>query len=280
MNGPIVDLHTHTTCSDGSLSPGELLALAAERGIQMLSITDHDTLAAYDVLVDAPRTGPRLIPGLEISALWQRRDVHILGLNVDPASQTLRERLRGQQSARERRAQRIARRLARRRLPATLEGARRYAGEGVIGRPHFAAYLVELGIVPDVATAFKKYLGAGKVGDVRTQWPSMHEVIGWIEQAGGVPVLAHPAKYGLTATRLRGLVADFKRCGGVAIEVVSGLQQDAQTRGLAKLCREAELLASRGSDFHHRDQRWADLGRGPALPRSVQPVWSRFGDIG
>jgi predicted metal-dependent phosphoesterase TrpH len=164
-------------------------------------------------------------------------------------------------------------------LPDTLAGARRHAGDGVIGRPHFAACLVELGVVPDVATAFRKYLGAGKVGDVRTQWPSLHEVTEWIDEAGGVPVLAHPAKYGLTATRLRLLIADFKRHGGTALEVVSGLQQEAQTRVLAKLCADNELLASRGSDFHHRDQRWADLGRGPALPRSVQPVWSRFGDV-
>ncbi|MFK7886287.1 MAG: PHP domain-containing protein [Gammaproteobacteria bacterium] len=276
MTGPNIDLHTHTTCSDGSLSPVELLQFAVERGVEMLSITDHDTLAAYSDALGQVPDAPMLIPGLEVSAAWQRRDVHILGLNVDLSDTRLREPLMLQWQARKRRAERIAHRLARRRIEGALEGARRHANGAVIGRPHFAAFLVEHGVVPDMATAFKKYLGTGKVGDVRTAWPQMDEAIRWITQAGGVAVLAHPGKYGLTATKLRALVADFKTAGGAALEVVSGLQQEAQTRVLADLCNEAELLASRGSDFHHRDQRWADLGRGPALPRSVRPVWSSW----
>lgn len=276
MNGGTIDLHTHTTCSDGSLSPIELIELAAQRGVEMLSITDHDTLGAYDVALSACPNAPQLVPGVEISARWKHQDVHILGLNVDPSARGLRTHLQGQWQARKRRAERIAHRLSRRRIPDALEGARRHAGSGVIGRPHFAAHLVETGVVPDAATAFKKYLGSGKVGDVRTPWPAMSEVIDWINAAGGVAVLAHPAKYGLTATRLRLLISAFKDAGGGGLEVISGLQQEAGTRVLAALCDEAGLLASRGSDFHHRDQRWAELGRGPALPTSLRPVWSRW----
>jgi hypothetical protein len=268
------DLHTHSRHSDGSLTPGELRALALERGVDLLAVTDHDTVAAYadEALCDGPAL--RVIGGIELSARWRKRDIHVVGLNIDPRHAGLREAIESQRVAREDRGERIARRLERRGVPDALAGARRYADGGTLGRPHFAAHLVACKKARDTAEAFRKYLGEGKPGDVRTAWPELETAIGWIVDAGGVATLAHPAKYRLTRTRLFELIADFKDAGGAAMEVISGLQQHAQTRTLASHCERFDLLASSGSDFHHRDQRWAQLGRGLTLPPGLTPVWS------
>lgn len=270
------DLHTHTLYSDGSLSPAAVCALAHERGVDLLAITDHDTLAAYTDADLGSGPSPELIVGLELSARWVKRPVHIVGLGVDPGCHELVLGIRAQREAREARAERIARKLAQRGIDDALAGARRHADGAVLGRPHFAAYLVECGAVRDMAQAFAQYLGHGRPGDVSTAWPYLHDVIAWIRDAGGIAVLAHPAKYKLTRTKLNELVADFKAAGGEALEVISGTQQHAQTHALARLCDEARLLAASGSDFHHPDQRWAQLGRGLRMPGHLTPIWSRW----
>ena len=271
----IFDLHSHTRASDGSLEPAALLVHAAECGVDALAITDHDTLAAFE-RIDHSAAGPRLIPGIEFSTTWRNCGVHIVGLNIDPACSKLRAGVASQQQSRSERAHLIARRLRSRGLPEMLDDVLEIAGGDPVGRPHFADYLVRIGIAKDIKQAFRKYLGPGKPGDVRQCWASLPDVVRWIVMAGGTAVLAHPAKYRLTKTKLRALVADFRSAGGTAIEVVCGPQAPNTTVHLAQLSRDFGLAASCGSDFHHGGNRWSRPGGFPPLPDDVQPVWTTW----
>ena len=271
----IYDLHSHSTASDGSLEPADLLLHAAESGVDTLAITDHDTLAAFD-RVGTGVAGPRLVPGIELSTSWRKIGVHIVGLNVDPASPTLRRGVRRQQTSRVARARTIARRLRSNGLPDMLDAVLQIAGGDPVGRPHFAEYLVSEGIARNTKVAFRKYLGAGKAGDVRQGWASLPEVVRWIVQSGGTAVLAHPARYRLTKTKLRALARDFRCAGGRAIEVVCGQQSLNTTTQLALLSRDLGLAASCGSDFHSGDNCWSRPGRFPPLPDDVRPVWQTW----
>ena len=271
----IYDLHSHSNASDGSLAPDDLLALAADCGVDALAITDHDTLAAFD-RIDSAASPTRLIPGIEFSTAWRRHGVHIVGLDVDPACPSLRRGVALQQQSRHERAGLIARRLRSQGLPDVLDDVLQIAGGEPVGRPHFAEQLVRAGIVKDVRTAFRKYLGAGKPGDVRHGWASLPAVVQWIVGAGGTAVLAHPAKYRLTKTKLRALATDFRAAGGAAIEVVCGQQSGNTTVHLARLANELGLAASCGSDFHHGDNGWSRPGGFPPLPDDVRPVWTTW----
>ncbi len=275
MPGMLYDLHTHTDCSDGSLSPEELAAYARECGVDVLAITDHDTVAAFERLEAEGEQTPDLVPGIELSCVWQRRLVHIVGLRIDLASETLANAVRQQQRARFDRAETIANRLEKLGIGNPLDDVLRRSG-GSPGRPHFATHLVDIGFVPDEKTAFKRYLGAGKIGDVKESWPSIDTAVNWILAADGQPVLAHPAKYQLTKTKLGALVRDFKLAGGIAVEVCSGSQDPSTTSALARVTNDHGLLASVGSDFHHRSQSWSQPGRYAVMPSSVSPIWDTW----
>lgn len=240
----------------------------------MLSITDHDTMAAYDSAVSVPKL--KLIPGIELSTSWKNLNVHIVGLNVDPHSKAMREATAIQSKARIQRAKLISEALQYKGINNTLEGALDLAGNNQIGRPHFARYLVNSGTCPNLKKAYKQYLGAGKIGDIKNLWASMETVIRWISEAGGVAVLAHPAKYKLTRTRLKSLIEGFKSEGGRGLEVVSGSQNKDITDMLASMAEDFELLSSCGSDFHTPENSWADLGKSPALPANCTPVWEHW----
>ena len=270
------DLHTHTSFSDGTLSPAQLIDRAVENGVTHLSITDHDTTAAYRALPDYSGHDLVVTPGIELSTRWMKIGIHVVGLNVDPDHESLLSGIAFQQQARNERAERISDRLAKCGIPDSLPEALKHAGNGCIGRPHFAKVLVERGHCKDFATAFRKYLGNGKPGDVRDLWPPIEEVVRWISESGGTPVLAHPDKYKLTATKLLCLVRDFCAAGGEAIEVVSGSQRPEVTRKLADLANSHGLSASCGSDFHDPRFRWSDLGRFSPLPPGVTPVWKQW----
>ena len=267
------DLHCHTTASDGTLTPGQLLNVAVANGVETLAITDHDTIAAYADPGIAASKDLRLIPGIELSTQWRSIGIHVVGLNIDLRNAMLLNGIRRQQAAREERAAEIARRLGKHGVPDALDGARRIARGGQIGRPDFAQHLVDIGTVDTVAGAFKKFLGPGKPGDVKRFWPPMQQVIDWITDAGGIAVLAHPAKYKLTNTKLTALATEFRAAGGHALEVASGPQNPDVTDRLARLCNALELHASCGSDFHGPHQPWTDLGKFPPLPLACRPVW-------
>lgn len=270
------DFHTHTNYSDGSLSPTALVERAVRNGVTHLAVTDHDTINAYRELQDSTPPALTLIPGIELSARWMKTGIHIVGLNIDRDNEELQHGIELQQESRRERAAQIAQRLQKLGIPDLLPEATELAGAGTIGRPHFARCLVKYGQSKDMSAAFRKYLGNGKAGDVRHLWPALEVVIGWIVASGGIAVLAHPARYKLTATKLRELVRDLRDAGGEAIEVVSGSQRNEVTRKLAELANDNGLLASCGSDFHHPDNRWADIGKFAPLPEHVTPVWEQW----
>ncbi len=272
------DLHTHTTASDGSLAPAELLARATAAGIELLAVTDHDGIDGCLALAGA-RGGPQIIAGIELSTTWQNAGVHIVGLNIDLHDSTLRTGIDLQRTARQVRAERIAGKLTKLGFRDTLEGALRVAGNGNVGRPHFARFLAESGQLPDEKTAFKRHLGRGKPCDIRSGWAALPDVITWIHAAGGTAVLAHPLKYKLTHRKLEALVNDFRAAGGDAVEVVSGLQDAMVTERIARLTNRHGLLASGGSDFHQPGQHWSELGCATALPAICRPVWQSWDSI-
>lgn len=271
----IFDLHTHTQCSDGALQPRELLARAAAEGVDVLAVTDHDTLDAYRELPG--QSDPvRLIHGIEFSTGWEHTGIHVVGLNFDLDSASVRAGVDFQTRARMERAGRIAEALEKRGVPDALAGAAALARGDYIGRPHFAQYLVDIGKANSLQAAFRKYVGDGTTADIRQHWATMPQVIQWIREAGGIAVLAHPLKYKMTRSRLKRLLADFVQAGGQGLEVVSGQQNPQQTASLGELCAQMSLLASCGSDFHAPGPRWAELGAFTPLPTGVVPVWEHF----
>jgi len=270
------DLHCHTTASDGTLTPQELVDRALSRDLELLSITDHDSVEAYRNL--SVPGGLRIVPGVEFSCQWRKYSIHIVGLGIDLDATVMAEAVAHQSVARNRRAEMIAERLQKYGVEDPLEGALREAAGGTVGRPHFARHLVNTGFVASESIAFKKFLGAGKPCDIKVGWPSPEQVIAWIRGAGGVAVLAHPGRYGMTRTRLVSFLEEFSQWGGEAMEVVSGRQLPADTRQFASLCRQFGLAASAGSDFHSPAQSWLDLGVFSTLPPDVPLVWSRWLD--
>jgi len=271
----IFDLHSHTTFSDGVLTPNELVSRALEKGVDVLAITDHDTIDAY---AEMPAAQDRLkvIPGIELSTQWGAAGIHVLGLNVDLGSDAIVSAARIQSETRLERARRIAENLAKKGIADAFEGALKLSAGSYIGRPHFAQHLINIGKVDSMHTAFKKYMGDGKAGDVKKHWAALPQIIEWIRDANGIAVLAHPLKYKLTRTRLKRLLDEFVAEGGQGMEVVSGQQTPQQTSDMALLCEQKQLLGSCGSDFHMPGKPWAELGVFAPLPSNVVPVWDRF----
>lgn len=269
-----IDLHTHTNVSDGKLTPDGLVQHAVSNGVEILSITDHDTVAAYQQL-NKEDLSIRLIPGIEFSTFWNKIGIHIVGLNVNLNSVALNEAVTYQHHARQVRAEAIAERLEKLGVKDALTGAQQIAGNDNIGRPHFAQYLVNTGAATSINHAFDKYLDA-KSGDIKKYWATLPRIISWIHDAGGIAVLAHPLKYKLTRTKLTAMLDDFVDAGGHGMEVISGRQLAHETNDLAKICLRKNLLASCGSDFHQPDQHWSDLGKYPPLPKDCKPVWECF----
>lgn len=274
---PCIDLHCHSTASDGALTPEDLVARAAEQGVSHLALTDHDTIAGLaQARARGQELGLSLISGVELSCVWRSHTIHVVGLDFDEADPAFLEALAQQNENRWQRARLIADRLARLKVDGLLEKATALAGGDVPGRPHFAQVLVNAEVVPKTAHAFKRYLGSGKPGDVKACWPELSEVVQWITDAGGIAVLAHPRKYRLTATRLRELTADFRRAGGRAIEVSVTGQSSGDLGFVAELARREQLLASQGSDFHFPGAPWCELGRIMKMPEGLEPVWHHF----
>lgn len=279
----IVDFHTHTAVSDGELEPEVLLQRAYDRGVELLAITDHDCIDGYLAAREKVRCLAvdgkvmALISGVELSCVWSGVLIHIVGLNFDADDPFMRDALARQQISRVERAKLIGEKLKKYGFEGGFEYAAKLAGESQIGRPHFARFLVDMGYVDSVKVAFKKYLGAGKPGDVKHTWPAMESVVKWIKDCGGTAVVAHPLHYKITATKLRALLSDFKAAGGEAIEVISGRQAQDKTQYVARLAEQFDLLASIGSDFHKPGAPWSEIGNSGSLPSQCNPVWSAFG---
>ncbi len=274
----LIDFHTHSSASDGALSPEELLARARERGVALLAITDHDLVSGYQRAAALGAASPRLVPGVEFSCVWSGVTVHVVGLGIDCAHPALRAGVARMAAAREERALKIATCLEKRGFPGALPGARAVAGDSQLGRPHFARWLVDQGHVASLNEAFDRHLGQGKPGDIKAFWPALDEVVAWITDSGGVAVLAHPLKYRLTNMKLRRLVAAFAAAGGAALEVTSGRQTPDQVRHLERVAQDFELEVSIGSDFHSDAPYAADVGVDLSPFAGRRGVWRRWLD--
>ncbi|HFZ2905993.1 TPA: RNase AM [Escherichia coli] len=271
----IYDLHSHTTASDGCLTPEALVHRAVEMRVGTLAITDHDTTAAIaPAREEISRSGLalNLIPGVEISTVWENHEIHIVGLNIDITHPLMCEFLAQQTERRNQRAQLIAERLEKAQIPGALEGAQRLAQGDAVTRGHFARFLVECGKASSMADVFKKYLARGKTGYVPPQWCTIEQAIDVIHHSGGKAVLAHPGRYNLSAKWLKRLVAHFAEHHGDAMEVAQCQQSPNERTQLATLARQHHLWASQGSDFHQPCP-WIELGRKLWLPAGVEGVW-------
>ncbi|MDA9558099.1 PHP domain-containing protein, partial [Vibrio sp.] len=244
-----------------------------------LAITDHDTVASLaeaERYIKEKELGIRLIKGIEISTVWQNKDIHVVGLNIDPSSEALQALIKEQQSYRKERAQLIASRLSKATREGVFEEVQAIAGEAPITRAHFAKWLVDNGYAKTMQQVFKKYLTRNNPGYVPPNWCSISDAVDAIHKAGGVAVLAHPARYQLTTKWLKRLLAAFAEAGGDAMEVAQPQQSQQERRNLADYAIHYKLLASQGSDFHYPSP-WMELGRNLWLPSGVTPVWADWG---
>ena len=268
------DLHSHSFASDGSLSPAELVTAAHAGGVDVLALTDHDTTAGIaEAAQCAGRLGLQLVPGVEISVSWQSQTIHVLGLGIDPACEVLQAGLSGLREFRNWRAEEIGRRFARAGIPGCFEGARKLARGSIVGRTHFAHHQVAAGHAASVRQVFKRFLVNNKPGYVSGHWASLEDSLNLINGAGGLAVVAHPARYRMTASKLRRLLNEFQECGGLGMEVISGSHTRDNIITMAALCRNQGMLASCGSDYHGPENPWIKLGQLPELPTGCPPVW-------
>lgn len=272
MTEKIYDLHSHSTASDGTLTPTELVQRAVLQGVNVLALTDHDSISG---LAEARRVanelGIEFIHGVEISTEWENRGIHIVGLGFDETSPELTALLYKQAETRYHRAIEIGEKLEKVGVPNAFEGAKNLA-DGEVTRAHYARYLVQIGKVSNETQAFKKYLAQGKSCYVKSAWVDIPTAIQTIHQAGGVAVLAHPLRYTMTNRWLKRLIGEFKAWGGDGLEVAGVGQTTDQRQLLARWAIEHDLLASVGSDFHYPCG-WIELGKSLWLPENVKPIW-------
>lgn len=271
------DLHTHSTASDGTLKPTDLVDRAHRDGVQVLALTDHDNTAGLAEAESAARQyGMELIPGVELSVTWEGKLLHVLGLRIDPSHRPLCEGTERLRELRRKRAIKMGEQLAMHNVKGAFEGAQSLTSGGMVTRTHFARFLVNNGYAARVQDVFKAYLKPGKPGFVNVEWAKLDDAVGWIRGAGGYAVLAHPLRYRLTASWMRRALTAFKEAGGIGIEVVCGSSTPEDIRISAELARRHGLLGSMGSDFHSPDNNWVQLGRLSELPAGVEPVWSAW----
>lgn len=271
------DLHCHSNISDGVLSPSDLVRRAVEKGVDVLALTDHDDVAGLAEAAQAARaTEMHFINGVEISVTWSGVTLHVVGLNIEPATPELQAGLAGIQDGRRLRAERMALDLEKKGIPGALEGALRFASNPrLIGRTHFARFLVEQGVCKDVRSVFKKFLVRGRPGYAAHEWTSLENAVNWIRLSGGQAVLAHPGRYDIKGKATRRLLAEFKALGGEGVEVVTGSHTPDQHQLFAELAQYVGLLSSRGSDFHAPGE-YRELGGGPELPAKCIPIWHNW----
>lgn len=270
------DLHTHSTASDGTLTPTALVKLAVDAGVDVLALTDHDTTEGLVEAAAAADGSIHLVTGVEISVTWGGQVVHIVGLGFDPADKTLQAGLAGLREFRHWRAQEIGRRLSKKGIDGAYEGAKALSNGHLISRTHFARFLVANGYSTDMKKVFKQYLTQGKPGHVSGEWAELGQAVDWVNNAGGEAVIAHPARYSMTRSKLRRLIGEFQEAGGVALEVVSSSHSRDEIFTLARYAKEYSLLASVGSDYHGPETPWANLGRLSALPDQIRPIWDNW----
>ncbi|MFM1907463.1 MAG: hypothetical protein RLZZ591_1140 [Pseudomonadota bacterium] len=269
------DLHCHSVISDGTLTPEALAARAKNNGVELWALTDHDEVGGQHRAAAAARAlNMRYLTGTEISITFIGQTVHIVGLGFDADNAQLVQGLRRTRGGRDVRAQEMADSLAKVGIKGAYEGALKFVGNpDLISRTHFARFLVESGVCKETNEVFRKYLTEGKPGYVEHKWATLKDAVTWIREAGGIAVIAHPARYKFSPTEEFALFSEFKTHGGQAVEVVTGSHSAAEYVTYAAMAQEFGLAASRGSDFHSPDESHTDLGTLPYLPGHLTPVW-------
>ncbi len=272
----LFDFHCHSTASDGALSPEKLMARAARNGARHIALTDHDQLAGLaSARQTAEQFGMQFIDGVEVSVSWRGMSVHIVGLNLDIHNTALQHGLAKNASGRAERAVIIAQQLEEIGVKNALERALAEADGrmDLLARTHFARVMVADKKAISVRHVFQNYLVEGKPGFVAHEWAELAQAIDWIHGAGGIAVLAHPGRYPHDADSELDLVREFVGLGGQAIEVVTGSHSKQQFKHYAQICTDFDLFASAGSDFHGAGESKMDIGKAPALPDGLRPVW-------
>lgn len=274
------DLHCHSVVSDGTLTPEELALRAKTQGVGLWALTDHDEIGGQArAAAAAAACGLDYLTGVEISVTFLHQTVHIVGLGFDASNVQLAQGLQKTRGGRSQRAQEMADDLARVGIKGAFEGALKYADNpNLISRTHFARFLVETGVCKDTYEVFRKYLTEGKPGYVAHRWASLKDAVGWITEAGGMAVIAHPARYKFSANEELALFTEFKGHGGRGMEVVTGSHSVAESVSYAHSALEFKLAASRGSDFHSPEESRTELGSLPMLPGELTPVWTLLED--
>lgn len=270
-----VDLHCHSTVSDGVLSPSGLAARAKANGVDIWALTDHDELGGIaEARAAAIELGLRFVAGVEISITWAGKTIHIVGLGIDETNPDLFEGLASVRGGRERRGRDIAEQLEAVGIPGAFEGSLKFADNPeLLGRTHFARFLVEKGVRNTVSEVFQSFLVEGKPGFVPHRWATLEQSVRWIRSAGGRAVIAHPGRYAFDELQFNVFVEQFRALGGEGIEVITGSHYPAQYDQYAAYAQKTGLLASRGSDFHGPAESRFDLGSLPHLPSNLTPVW-------
>jgi predicted metal-dependent phosphoesterase TrpH len=273
-----VDLHSHSTISDGVLSPTEVAQRAKAQGVHVWALTDHDEVSGIaEARQAAHDLGLKFVTGVEISVTWANCTIHIVGLQIDETNPTLIAGLKKTRSGRDTRGRDMADGLAKVGIPNAFEGALKYVGNpDLISRSHFARYLIEIGVCPDVSSVFRNYLTEGKPGFVPHRWATLSDALAWIHAAGGVAVVAHPGRYNLSPLAMQEFLSEFKRLGGVGIEVVTGSHTPDQFDEYALVAERYGFMASRGSDFHEPGYALTELGQLPSLPKNLVPIWKNW----
>ncbi|MEY5029500.1 MAG: hypothetical protein RLZ63_1815 [Pseudomonadota bacterium] len=274
------DLHCHSVISDGTLTPEQLAERAKAAGVEIWALTDHDEIGGQDRALSAARgLGLPYLTGTEISVTFANQTVHIVGLGFDPHDAQLKDGLRRTRGGRSERAQEMSDSLAKVGIQGAYEGALKYVGNPeLISRTHFARFLVEAGVCKDTSEVFRKYLTEGKPGFIPHRWARLQDAVQWITQAGGMAVIAHPARYNFTPNEEYALFTEFKAHGGQGVEVVTGSHSAHEAVRYAQTAQEFGLYASRGSDFHSPEESHTDLGALPWLPGELTPVWEVLAD--
>jgi predicted metal-dependent phosphoesterase TrpH len=270
-----VDLHCHSTVSDGLLPPEVVAARAHHNGVDVWALTDHDEVGGVAIARAAAKNlDMQFVAGVEISVTWAKKTIHIVGLQIDETNPALVQGLYDTRHGREKRAQQIGAMLAEVGIPNAFEGALKFVGNpDLISRTHFARYMVEGGFCTDVSDVFKNYLVEGKPGYVEHRWSNLQDAVQWIQGSGGRAVVAHPGRYDLSQLEMAAFLDEFKQFGGVGIEVVTGSHTPDQFTEYAKVAERYGFLASRGSDFHGPGESMTELGALPPLPNNLTPVW-------
>ena len=274
------DLHCHSVVSDGTLTPELLAQRARKNGVELWALTDHDEIGGQNRAAAAAKAnGMKYLTGTEISVSFIGSTIHIVGLGFDPDDTRMQAGLLKTRGGRNERAVAMSAGLEEVGIKGAYAGALKFVGNPeLISRTHFGRFLVETGVCKDTNEVFRKYLTEGKPGYVEHRWANLKDAVSWITQAGGVAVIAHPARYKFTTNEEFALFTEFKAHGGLAVEVVTGSHTAAEYITYADTAREFGLAASRGSDFHSPDESHTDLGTLPYLPGNLTPVWELLAD--